>query len=42
MPAARCQPSQVIGRTVREIFPEVEDYWIDIYGKVALTSQPAR
>jgi nitrogen fixation negative regulator NifL len=34
--------SQAIGRTVREIFPEVEEYWIEIYGKVALTSQPAR
>jgi len=33
---------QVIGRTMREIFPQVEDYWIDIYGKVALTSQPIR
>jgi nitrogen fixation negative regulator NifL len=34
--------SQAIGRTVREIFPEVEESWIEIYGKVALTSQPAR
>ncbi len=34
--------SQAIGKTVREIFPQVEDYWIEIYGKVALTSQPAR
>ncbi len=34
--------SQAIGRTEREVFPQVEDYWIDTYGKVALTSQPAR
>ena len=34
--------SQAIGKTVREIFPQVEDYWIEIYGKVALTSQPTR
>jgi nitrogen fixation negative regulator NifL len=34
--------SQTIGKTVREIFPQVEEYWIDIYGKVALTSQPTR
>jgi nitrogen fixation negative regulator NifL len=33
---------QSIGKTVREIFPQVEDYWIDIYGEVALTSQPVR
>jgi nitrogen fixation negative regulator NifL len=34
--------SQAIGKTVREIFPQGEDYWIDVYGKVALTSQPTR
>jgi len=34
--------SQAIGHTVREVFPAVEEYWIEIYGKVALTSQPAR
>ncbi len=34
--------SQAIGRTIREVFPKVEDYWIDILGKVALTSQPTR
>ncbi len=34
--------SHAIGKTVREIHPQVEDYWIEIYGKVALTSQPIR
>ena len=33
---------QAIGKRVREIFSPVEDYWIDIYGKVALTGQPTR
>ncbi len=27
----------VIGRTIREVVPIIEDYWIEIYGKVALT-----
>jgi PAS domain S-box-containing protein len=31
---------KVIGKTIKEIFPNVEDYWIKIYGKVALTGQP--
>lgn len=34
--------SQACGRTVREIFPQVEDFWIDAYGKVALTGAPTR
>jgi PAS domain S-box-containing protein len=32
----------VVGRTARESFPEVEDYWIEALGKVALTGEPAR
>ncbi|WP_051677109.1 ATP-binding protein [Maridesulfovibrio frigidus] len=32
--------SKVIGKTMLEIFPEVESYWIDTYGKVALTGEP--
>lgn len=31
---------QVIGRTVKEILPEIEPYWIDRYGEVALTGIP--
>jgi len=27
----------IIGKTVREVLPGTEQYWIDIYGKVALT-----
>ncbi|HEY7699349.1 MAG TPA: PAS domain-containing protein, partial [Vicinamibacteria bacterium] len=27
----------VIGKTAREMFPEVEDYWIEALGRVALT-----
>ncbi len=32
---------QVIGKRVTEVIPDVEKYWIDIYGKVALTGEPA-
>ncbi len=32
---------KVVGRTVREILPSVEDHWIETYGKVALTGEPA-
>lgn len=31
-----------IGRTVLQLLPETESYWIDIYGKVALTGKPVR
>lgn len=31
---------QVVGRTVREILPDIEDFWIDTYGEVALTGKP--
>ncbi len=33
---------QALGKTVREVFPEVEDYWIATYGDVALTGKPVR
>ena len=29
-----------VGRTVREILPDIEDSWIEKYGSVALTGQP--
>jgi len=32
---------EITGRTVLEIIPETEPYWIDTYGKVALTGEPA-
>ena len=34
--------SQAVGHTVRELMPDIEDYWIDTYGKVALNGQPTR
>jgi PAS domain S-box-containing protein len=35
---ARAQ--DLIGRTVKEVMPNTEQYWIDTYGKVALTGEP--
>lgn len=32
----------IIGKTVREVMPETEDYWIDIYGQVALSGEATR
>ena len=32
----------VIGKRVREIIPDLEDHWFQIYGEVALTGVPAR
>ncbi|MEE9910541.1 MAG: PAS domain S-box protein [Deltaproteobacteria bacterium] len=31
----------IVGRTVRDIMPGTEQYWIDRFGKVALTGEPA-
>jgi diguanylate cyclase (GGDEF)-like protein/PAS domain S-box-containing protein len=31
--------SDIIGKTVREVFPDIEPYWIQTYGKVALTGK---
>jgi diguanylate cyclase len=31
--------SQVVGKTVLEVLPNTEKYWIDVYGKVALTGE---
>jgi PAS domain S-box-containing protein len=31
-----------LGRTIRELVPEIEPFWFDIYGKVALTGEPTR
>jgi len=30
----------IVGKTVMEVFPDTEQYWIDTYGKVALTGEP--
>ncbi len=34
--------SQVVGKTVREVLPDIEPYWIETYGRVALTGEPVR
>lgn len=33
---------EIIGKTVREVMPGTEQYWIDNYGKVALTGEPTQ
>lgn len=30
----------VVGKSVREIWPDIEQFWIDVYGKVAVTGEP--
>jgi len=32
----------VVGRTIRELVPDIESKWINIYGRVAQSRQPAR
>jgi PAS domain S-box-containing protein len=32
----------IIGKTVSEVLPNIEQHWIDAYGQVALTGVPAR
>ncbi|HEX7587545.1 MAG TPA: GAF domain-containing protein, partial [Anaerolineae bacterium] len=34
--------ADVIGKTVRQVFPSTEDFWIETYGEVALTGQSKR
>ncbi len=36
------EPDQFIGKTVLEVMPDTEDYWIKQYGKTALTGTPLR
>ncbi len=33
------QAERVIGKTVLEVLPRIEQYWIDLYGQVALTGK---
>ena len=35
-------PAQANGRTARELVPSVEPYWVEIFGGVALTGEPAQ
>ncbi|MFZ1729754.1 MAG: PAS domain S-box protein [Bacteroidota bacterium] len=32
--------ADIIGKTIREVMPEAEDYWIEIYGGVAQSGEP--
>lgn len=34
------QANKIIGRTVLEVLPGTESYWIDTFGRVALTGEP--
>jgi signal transduction histidine kinase len=34
--------AEVVGRTARELVPDLEQRWFDIYGNVALTGKPTR
>ncbi len=33
---------QATGKTARELVPDLEDYWFEIYGRVVLTGEPIR
>jgi PAS domain S-box-containing protein len=35
-------PRNAIGKTVREVLPEIEEFWLETYGRVALTGTPAQ
>ena len=32
--------AEVLNRTMRQVLPEIEDYWIEMFGRVAQTRQP--
>ena len=34
--------ADILGKTVMEVLPDTEPYWIDTYGRVALTGEPIR
>ena len=36
------KPEQVTGKRALEVIPNLEPQWIEVYGKVALTGEPAR
>ncbi|MBN1377758.1 MAG: PAS domain S-box protein [Gammaproteobacteria bacterium] len=31
---------KLLGKTIKEVMPETEDYWIQMFGKVAITGEP--
>ena len=40
-PLTGLRRDEIIGKTAREVLPGIEDYWIETYGRVALTGEPA-
>ncbi|MEA4870906.1 MAG: PAS domain S-box protein [Christensenella sp.] len=34
--------ADIVGKTVLEVLPDTEQYWIDTYGRVAMTGEPIR
>jgi len=34
------QREDIVGKTVMEVFPDTEPYWIEVFGRVALTGEP--
>jgi PAS domain S-box-containing protein len=34
------KPEQIIGKTVLEVLPHTESYWLELFGRVAVTGQP--
>jgi GAF domain-containing protein len=35
-------PVSAIGKTIRELIPDIEQFWIEAYGNVVLTGEPVR
>lgn len=35
-------PQDALGKTVRELIPNLEEFWLETYGRVALTGEPIR
>jgi PAS domain S-box-containing protein len=35
------KPAEIIGRRLREVLPGVEDHWVETFGRVGLTGEPA-
>ncbi len=33
--------ANILGRTVREVLPQTEEFWIETYGRVVMTGEPA-
>jgi PAS domain S-box-containing protein len=35
-------PADALGKTARELVPDLEEFWFQVYGRVALTGEPVR